>query len=779
MLALALASCAPSYAADGPRVKRLGKHNLPQGIGADARPGDVALLASGARFIVSDLDHAVGLHSSGGSLIDVEIDGVDLLGGVVPWLAREFPRQPLHQRMKLGRDSVTVSGPDSGDASVHVETTWALLEDAPREGLLGRLEITTTAHNRGTSTRAGYALGDIVGWGPMRAFGPGPGYDLSGQDTALPWIGAQGEGQAMLITHDGGLSGPHGSGWSDPVYETHRLEPGAQATTTRQLWVGRSLSDLLAAAARRGYAPDLSVLPGRVLERGSGRPVAGARVAVRRAGGEPALVGRSDEQGEFSLALAPGEYRLSADAPDRRALPARKLTVQAGDAAHRLTKVGVSPQGFVELGARDPDGRPVPARFDIKGLDGTPDPDLGPAHRARAGNRLYLARPTRLTLPPGSYRVVATRGPAWSIAEGRLDVPEGGAPAVFDARLRRVLDTEGWLQCDLHQHTRRSFDSSIPLADSIIASTAEGLDCFASTDHDVVGDMSAAIAQVGPPQPFVWLPGVEVTTASQGHFNLFPWDPELGPLKHQGLLASEVVAAARARAPGALVQINHPRGGDIGLFDLLQLDPTTGEFAPELAVSQDLETLWSTDLIEIVSGRHPGAWDRAFRDWLGLLAAGHRLTPVGNSDSHNLLTAPRGSPRTWVRVGHEASARGVTAALRSGEGVVASTGPMLELRPEGGGLRLRAQAPDWMSVGPVDVYFGPYPEEPRWRSVQLGAPPWPEADGAQRLDLLVVPPEAPPPGSLAVAVLRGGGHMAPWSELPPFAIVGPVELPSP
>ena len=64
----------------------------------------------------------------------------------------------------------------------------------------------------------------------------------------------------------------------------------------------------------------------------------------------------------------------------------------------------------------------------------------------------------------------------------------GAGETVLRLRLNRALDTHGYACSDFHVHSAPSFDSDVPLDQRLIAALAEGLDAFAPTDHETVGD---------------------------------------------------------------------------------------------------------------------------------------------------------------------------------------------------------------------------------------------------------------------------------------------------
>jgi hypothetical protein len=197
-----------------------------------------------------------------------------------------------------------------------------------------------------------------------------------------------------------------------------------------------------------------------------------------------------------------------------------------------------------------------------------------------------------------------------------------------------------------------------------------------------------------------------------------------------------VVAELRGPAPGALVQLNHPRtyhgaGEDLAFFDhlsvgehfeprlplgnvqnrsLIEVDPVSG--------LRDLDF----DTLELANGASLAEYQQVRADWLSLLLQGEYRPAVASSDSHE-ASIPVAIPRSYVRYAgprrHPLDVAAVVDAVRAGA-VMGSTGPLPELQLEdeqgvvsgvgatAGGrrftLRLRAQAAPWVDVSQVWVY---------------------------------------------------------------------------
>jgi len=718
-----------------PRV--LSSEDRIDGAASTARPGDWLLTDPDGRvrFVVSALDHREGFHATGGNLLDVSLDGrEDRIDGLCTWFERTFPRQAAYSSIEVDGDALVATGVDSGDESIAVVTRYEVV--APPPGVVASLAIRTTA--TAAAPVDDYDLGDIIGWGGLRHFAPGPGFALKGKDEPLRWLGAEGPDHALLLVGEDRIAGPHGASWSDPVYGAPDLQAGVPVTYARTLHVGETLAGMLAAA-------------------GAERPV---RVEAREAGGtEPVIPGASFELSMHGKPFAVGQVGDDGTLLTRlpRGVVRGKLTergrtpedAELAEDADTLV-LSASPPGRLEVTIREAGGDPIAGRLTLFGRNDTPDPDLGPASHALGGNRANLTGPATLLIPPGDYRVVASRGPTWTLKEARVTV--GTGPQTLELGLEELVPLDGWLQCDLHQHAAYSSDSAIPPVDGVIASAAEGLDCIATTEHDAVADWTEHIEDAAVREPILWLSGIEVTNPEEGHYNVYPYGVELGVVEHRGLDPAGITARIRELAPDAVLQVNHPRYGRIGVFERL-VDP--GRIA-------DLDH----DAIEVLNGKATDEATEILDDVTRQLGRGKHRSLVGASDSHHLVGQERGSARTYVEA--PPTTDGVARALRETRQAVATNGPMIHLTREGDEVVARLEAAGWLDVGELALYAGPFGRAPG--SLPAPVATWTVTPGAALPRVRKEQVRAPAtPGTWYLAVARGTHPMEPWLDSTPWA----------
>jgi len=283
-------------------------------------------------------------------------------------------------------------------------------------------------------------------------------------------------------------------------------------------------------------------------------------------------------------------------------------------------------------------------------------------------------------------------------------------------------DTSGWISADLHVHAVPSPDAPTLLDDRVRSLAASGVEVAAATDHNAVTDYGPTIRALGAQRWLASIVGDEVTTrgVELGHFNVFPLAAGDAPVPYANTTPHDIFAAARAAAPqdrDKVVQVNHPRMGSIGYFELLRLDP--GDFDAWRRRSPLFDP--SFDALEVFNGDDYSDIARVeacLHDWYALLNAGLRVTATGNSDSHKLTYHEPGVPRNFVRVGNDTpeafDEREFIDAVRRGR-VVVSSGPFVRLTAgqaqigddiapaDDVAVHVHVEAPPWVDVATVEL----------------------------------------------------------------------------
>lgn len=363
-------------------------------------------------------------------------------------------------------------------------------------------------------------------------------------------------------------------------------------------------------------------LKGNVLWDGTGQPAPNARVflfrdpgadvplttvddlaeANIRASGDVGLLNAIDadlgvdiiEDGDFSADVAPGDYVVVARNEEETSTSAPvRVRVEAGKET-ALVPVLPAP-ARVDFRVTDERGDLVPAKLTFIALDAEGKPYERDGLRrvymgaSRLGNGIraieYSATGDgRITIEPGRYRMLVTRGIEYGRYEETDFVLRPGEMRRFEALLVHEVDTEGWMSADIHLHSRLSFDSGMDLDRRVTTAAVEGLDLAVATDHDVLTNLEPNVRRLRL-EPFLKTAiGAEVSTLDLGHFIGFPLQydeldvPDHGVYDWVCKTGSEVTAGIRASAePGQkpITLLAHPRDGAIGYISTLNVDQFT------------------------------------------------------------------------------------------------------------------------------------------------------------------------------------------------------------
>ncbi len=478
---------------------------------------------------------------------------------------------------------------------------------------------------------------------------------------------------------------------------------GSAASVTERAWTLRGVAT---GTIQGTTAPDVNVM-------------------VTDASDAPITMARSDENGAYRVVLPVGSYQLQAQSPGRAPGATQAASVTAGGDASLDLPAGGS--GTLSVTVRDGDGNTIPARVTIH--------QNGDRRIEYAGADGTLVLP----LPPGGDLVLdVSRGMEYDAYTVDPLVITDGQTTTVNATLDRVVDTDGWIAVDTHIHSEMLTDSQIDLRSRLRAIAAEGIEVPISTDHDFVTDYTPVVQELGLGEFLKPQVGVETSSLTWGHVNTWPLIPDYdhaagNAVPWYGQSPGQVYALMRQRGDN-VIQLNHPRSGMNGNFDAINFDADT---AMAGAQPSDLGLPDSTNLsdfdfdaLEVANALDKDQFDKALRDYLGLVATGHPAAATGSSDSHG-RSAFVGESRTYVWVGagnddprtvdldavnRAIEARKVvvgqgafvTAALvdpATGQPVAPGELVNLEGKSEAT-LHIRLQAPPWMPLDHITVYGG-------------------------------------------------------------------------
>ncbi len=235
----------------------------------------------------------------------------------------------------------------------------------------------------------------------------------------------------------------------------------------------------------------------------------------------------------------------------------------------------------------------------------------------------------------------------------------------------------------------------MPNPQRVTAQAAAGVQVIALSDHNTNGDLDADISTLGLEDVVASIASNELTS-DQVHIGVYPVQldraaPRGGGPPPESIIHNtpeQMLALARSLPGRPVVQVNHPRFRVTALYDDARWDGTS--WPPPFSTD--------FDVVEVLSGytafNAPGdrRMDDGVRDLYTFIDHGRLITPVGNSDTHDLNWVVDGTARSYVFVDDPRTRpfdeAGFIAALRARR-VVATTGPWLdvEVAPQ------RARAP--------------------------------------------------------------------------------------
>ncbi len=521
-----------------------------------------------------------------------------------------------------------------------------------RDGWQGVL-VTTTITNEGKTPR-NVLLGDkwtnFVRTGTA-SFGHEP---VMWAESVNP---ADGCGYAVGFTENGNSLGQK---------SMRELAPGGSITFTRFLAVGRSPAEAVGVVAEQQH--DAGKISG-VVKDGGGAPVAGAHLFVRQKdtpqkGATPAAsaptafaraalraagIGYTDAQGRFAFPFPPGSYTVTFTDMGRANVE-KEVTVTAnGEAKLDATMATAS---AVQFDIKDEAGVSIPCKVQFLAKEGTDSVNLGPDQRAHGCRDQYHSErgDFRVQLPPGSYRIVVTRGIEYSHLEREVTL-KPGEPFTFSGTLKHLVDTRGWVSGDYHNHTTQSGDNICGTDDRIINLAAEGIEFAPTTEHNRLYDWRPHIERLGLSKYVQTVPGMELT-GSAAHFNAFPFKPEPrtqdngAPVWNKDPRITAITLRDwQGAEPDRWVQINHPDmvanfidadgdgrvdGGFSGLATLIDGVETQNYSASDLLGGRPFKIGRDTK-----TGKESVSHIREFI-WLQMLNRGHRYAGMAVCDAHTV-----------------------------------------------------------------------------------------------------------------------------------------------
>ena len=346
------------------------------------------------------------------------------------------------------------------------------------------------------------------------------------------------------------------------------------------------------------------------------------------------------------------------------------------------------PQGKVEVKIINNKGEFVPGKVTFIGLSPTKTPYFKPENPVKSGrwwesfkNSCFPQEEGQeVKLPVGTYLITASRGPEYSMDKRAVEILKNEQQELI-FRIDRMVETPNLISVDPHMHTQKS-DGDIRIAERIKSVVAEGVEVAVATDHNYITDYYPVLQKLGLNKYLAVIKGNEVTISGLIHYNTYslkyrPEEEGNGAIYPVSEEVSPLFDRSRKKDPKAILQVNHPRAGTTGYFNIYLLDLESAAFA---RVNFDT----SFDLLEVMNGPYYYSSNSvAVEDWLHLLNRGYYFPLIGSSDSHSIDRGEPGYSRTYViyegEEGDNLNWEALALSIKKGRSF-ASNGPLVEFK---------------------------------------------------------------------------------------------------
>ncbi|MEM6690249.1 MAG: CehA/McbA family metallohydrolase [Planctomycetota bacterium] len=446
---------------------------------------------------------------------------------------------------------------------------------------------------------------------------------------------------------------------------------------------------------------------------------------------------QSDSDAASALHLPPGEYEARLDAIGHESVT-QMWQVTEGDQFVR--RISFDAATAVDVRITDETGDPTAAKLVFIGQDGTPSPDFGPdSADGSVMDCVYLAdgEVTR-SIPPGSYEVLVGHGPEYDVEIIQLDIEEGQR-LPLEVRLRRVVDTAGWVSAELHSHSTPSGDNTSSQRGRVENLVCEHIEFGPCTEHQRIESYEDFLEELDALDLMATCSGMELTGGPLpiNHQNVFPlkWRPYVqaggGPRTDRNPIAQIQRIAMWDGGSSKVVQINHPNLHQMAR-DKDKDGVSDGGFAPMFQFADVIEVHPPEKIFEVPKELSTEDFRKnVMLQWMKLLAEGSRIPGVVNTDAHYNHHGS-GWLRNWVKSSTDCPAEisidEMTKNLEAGR-VIMSTGPYMNVDLTGGGLyspagigdevvvddqplalNVKIQCANWLDIDRVEVFVNGTPD---------------------------------------------------------------------
>ena len=617
--------------------------------------------------------------------------------------------------------------------------------------------------------------------------------------TRLYYVADQYFGQAYGWVADQGMLVANGRSLKPSESSPQTVAPGGSLDWGGKISCSQGLPGLRCWAL--GLGSDARRQPVQLNLRSPQGRVAHAEVEFFREGQSLGAL-NSDEQGMLRAELLAGEYRLQIASLGRED---RDHSFVVKDSAVSET-LSLPPASRVSGSIVDDNQRPIAAKIQFQGLDGTADPNFGPDSAAYAVKNLVYCANGRFEQPvaPGKYRLLISHGPEYDAQTVEFELAAGSLHSL-KAELRRSVDTRGWVSADFHSHSSPSGDNVSQQLGRVLNLLAEHIEFAPCTEHNRIDTYEDDLLLLGATAAMATCTGMELTGSPLpiNHQNAFPLKRHVhqqdggGPQVDTDPVAQIERLALWDDTASKVVQTNHPNipqilgdrdmdgkpddgfRGMLGWMDVIEVHPPQGIFAtPASDISPK------------------DKYENPIFFWMQLLNLGYRIPGVVNTDAHYNFHGS-GWLRNYLASSSDDPARiSIDEMIHAAEHghMIMTSGPFLQaevqvdgknyiagdnvsMQGKSGNLKIRVQCPNWMDINRVQVFANGRPVE----SLNFTRKTHPQLfhDDTLRFELQMKLPSFDSDVHLIVATIGEGLKLGPImgpqnGEAPPVAVCNPI-----
>ncbi len=528
------------------------------------------------------------------------------------------------------------------------------------------INLYTTVENVGEEEHE-MVTGYGVSMSGMQTYLPGYGdvesgmYDLHSADTLpLKWVGGYNKNKGTYGFYFEEMTDFTASDtWVDP-FKVINLKPGDKVIEEADFFIWEE-KDVSLPLTKYYELNDIPTGTFRTTVTDSeGNVVPNPYVNIKQ-DGENIVTVQGDSEGVLKLNLAEGDYTVDGGLKSYSENEPVEFSVMA-DEATEVTYDEVKVPADVEFNTELEESGATPAQV-LVNSDG----------KFRETIYTDFDGEASITLPPGDYTFDLVYGDNYTSHEKSMDVQlEPGAEETVSATFEKVFqpNEKNYYATDMHHHSN-ILDGTTPPEDLVKSYLASELDLTFVSDHNKVANHEA-ISSLSDEHGLPFIPSMEVTTQSWGHFNAYALDMGSAP-SYEGV-PEEFFQDARDKG-ASFIQVNHPS------INGSYFDRTVTHTEDGIELSDDF--VGSFDGIEI-----NGAWDDSDESTLKATYEfwnqGKEYTTVANSDTHNIWQewGGSGAQRTYAYVDGELTADKFVQALDE-QKAFWSYGPLVYMEANG------------------------------------------------------------------------------------------------